>query len=217
MLHFTEIGTAWRVAGFHSFTTLPKYCTSEWTQYGPPEYNHVYPDEPNPTNKETYRVSQLVKRAPQFKTKSYNNNNNRGASNNSGNRHKNNKYNGNKPDNNQNYNNNDNDFKRSRSESKQYISAIINSVSPQLLPVRLYLNIKGRTVPTVVITTMAGVLAQKTDTVTSITPDIRPMTAKITGTPEPETTGHYGQPDRSQHNRSNSPHPKTGKSPGRNN
>ena len=71
----------------------------------------------------------------------------------------------------------------------QYSSAIINTVSPQLLPVRLYLNIKGRTVPTVVITTMAGVGAgafQKTDTVTII-PDIRPMTANLTGTPEPET------------------------------
>ena len=48
---------------------------------------------------------------------------------------------------------------------------------------------EGRTVPTVVITTMAGVGAgafQKTDTVTII-PDTRPMTAKITGTPEPET------------------------------
>ena len=119
MWHFSEIGKAWRKAGYHEFANnkyIPNWGTSEFTINFAP-HGHIYPDE-------VYNGQEIVKEKinPNNPWKGYR-----------------------KEDNHNNNNRSDHDQKRSRSESNQYVSALMNTVRPKLLPVRIYLNPQGRT------------------------------------------------------------------------
>ena len=186
--HFSAPGRAWFEKGYHLFTKgvdLPGYGIAEWTQMGPPPKGHVYPDEPNPTGERIYKTSQLTSIAAAFRNRNKHNHianaphtmndgrNNRDNRNNNDNRNRNRSDNDNRYNNHNNGQYNDrhsnqdqnNDPKKARSESKQYVAALIKTITPKLLPVRLYLNTKGTTVPTaVVITTTEEIGAEATAT-----------------------------------------------------
>ena len=66
-----------------------------------------------------------------------------------------------------------NDFKNARSESKQYVAALIKSITPKLLPVRLYLNTKGTTVPTAVVITTTQEKGAEVTATTAATKTLR--------------------------------------------
>jgi hypothetical protein len=147
--HFSAIGTAFRNAGFSHFTdrvTLPGYGKPEWSnRVAPP--NHVYPDEDNPTGKDLPKavlpkVNNFMKQVRAYTEHKNNNQYNTRPT-----------YHGNNPknfDNNNNNNNSDSNnyndnYKRPRSESSQYVAALMNSVRNKLLPIRIYLDPQGRT------------------------------------------------------------------------
>ena len=162
--HFSAIGKAWRKAGHHEFVpkvTLEGWGTALWSgDIAPP--GHIYADEPNPTGEEVHKAI-IIKENPyrlgnrnydnrdnynrqqnqqnnnQYNNREFNNNNNNNEQYNN-NREQ---YNDNERNNNNNNNNND-QYKRPRSESIQYVSALINTVRPKLLPVRIYLHPQGR-------------------------------------------------------------------------
>ena len=100
-----------------------------------------------------------------------NNNNNRNDDDNRWN-NQNNGYNQ-QNNNNNNYRDNDqnnnNDFKKARRESLQYVAALIKTVTPKLLPVRLYLNTKGTTVTTAVATTTTQEIGAEVTVTTAAT------------------------------------------------
>ena len=174
MWHFSPIGRAWFTVDLHCFTrdiTLEGWGQAQWAQTGPPPNNHTYPDEISPTNELIHRESQLSAIAPKFKNKNkYNHIANRDHPVVSDKSHYNNrnayiKYtDNNRNDNrNQGYNNEDpdqhgqtNDSKKPRRELIQYVAAVIKTVTPKLLPVRLYLNMKGTTATTAIVIATTG-------------------------------------------------------------
>ena len=183
MWRFSPIGRAWFDADLHCFTrdtTLPGWGTSQWAQTGPPPGNHKYPDEISPTNELIHRENQLTGVAAKFKNKNKYNHianrdhvvNDRTQSNNN-NRNAYNKYNDNNRNEDPDQHGQTNDSKKPRRELIQYVAAVIKTVTPKLLPVRLYLNMKGTTATTaVVITTTvetgAGAIATTEATVTPV-------------------------------------------------
>ena len=170
MWHFSRVGLLWKAGGHDNFkadTFIEGLGFSKWSSnYAPKEY--VYPPEDNPDNREICTTDQLKNTAKQFRNQHNNNNGYQGR----------NTYKGN------------NDNKRPRSENIQYVSAIMRSIQPKLLPVRLYLNLKGRTTTGIEVTTAttAGIetgaeASLREDTPTVRIPGKRPTTAPIPGTP----------------------------------
>ena len=145
--HFTPIGTAFRAAGYSCFTdkaTLPGYGKAEWTS-NVASPNWVYPDDPKAANQPKAilpKENSFMKHVKQYNEHHQNNRNNN-RQNNQHQKSDRDYHNDNRNRENNNSYDSDN-YKRPRSESAQYVSALMNTVRPKLLPVRIYLNPQGR-------------------------------------------------------------------------
>ena len=137
--HFSKMGRAWASQGLTVWTVgtmLKGYGLAEYdSRNRPPPRNYVYPDEPGTNHPANYKGNQ-PKVSSWYANHKQEQNNNRNQQSNGYNRdYDNNKYNSN--------NDNNNDNKRPRSEYKQYVFALLNSVRNKLLPVRIYLTPQG--------------------------------------------------------------------------
>jgi hypothetical protein len=181
--YFSKIGQVWASQGLKVWTVgtmLKGYGVAQYdSRNRPPPRNYVYPDEPGTNHTTKYKENQ-PKVSAWYANHRQEQNNNRNQQPNGNNRdYDNSKYNSNND-----YNNQDN--KRPRSEYKQYVFALLDSVRNKLLPVRIYLTPQGT------ITTEDGT----TDTNAADLATITGRTAIRPKTPEPGLPGTANQPTR---------------------
>jgi hypothetical protein len=139
-MHFSKMGRAWHSQGLNVWTIgtyLRGYGLAQYDPKNrPPPHSYVYPDEQGMNHPTNYKEPQPKVNAWYANNRQEQMNSRNQQPNNYNRDHDNNQYNSNN-------NNNNHDNKRPRSEYKQYVFALLNSVRNKLLPVRIYLTPQG--------------------------------------------------------------------------
>ena len=138
--HFSKLGRAWLNQGLSVWTVGTHLKGYGVANYDPknraPPHNYVYPNEQGTNHPTNYKEPQPKVNAWYANHRQEQDNLRNQQSNNYNRDYNNNQYNSNN-------NNNNQDNKRPRSEYKQYVFALLNSVRNKLLPVRIYLTPQG--------------------------------------------------------------------------